>query len=275
MSHYFLTSNVSQLITVKFWMKFIAWFHFCRRLKRTIFCKMEKNEFRADQISIYERFKKEIKAELDNIQHIWTSVCWSVYNWVNEFIWYIHIWCTSFGTFNWGCYEIIQKSSIKSTILFWLIDKWKCAKLVKTTGISHGTVISILHELSMKKLSARWVPRLLTVDHKRDRVRISKQCLKMFQHNPEFPRRFITVDETWIHYFTSETKEQSKQWISPGFHWTNSEEGEDRKVGRKGEDRKVGHSFLGCTWYKFISITFHRSKRSMTMQSYWTVSITF
>jgi len=37
----------------------------------------------------------------------------------------------------------------------------------------------------------------------------------MFQHNPdEFLRRFITVDETWIYYFTLETKEQSKQWTS-------------------------------------------------------------
>ncbi|KAG5308253.1 GVQW3 protein, partial [Acromyrmex insinuator] len=34
--------------------------------------------------------------------------------------------------------------------------------------------------------------------------------------NPdEFLRRFIIVDETWIHYFTLETKEQSKQWTSP------------------------------------------------------------
>ncbi|KYN31256.1 hypothetical protein ALC56_14442 [Trachymyrmex septentrionalis] len=41
-------------------------------------------------------------------------------------------------------------------------------------------------------------PRLLTVDHKRDRVTISKQCLEMFQCNPdEFLRRFITVDEVW------------------------------------------------------------------------------
>ncbi|KYN03838.1 Acetylcholine receptor subunit alpha-like protein [Cyphomyrmex costatus] len=65
----------------------------------------------------------------------------------------------------------------------------------------------------MKKLSARWAPRLLTVDHKRERVTISKQYLEMFQRNPdEFLRRVITVDETWIHYFTPETKEQSKQW---------------------------------------------------------------
>ena len=68
---------------------------------------------------------------------------------------------------------------------------------------------------------------LLTVDHKRDRV-ISKQCLKMFQHNPdEFLRRFITVNETWIHYFIPETKEQSKQWTSPS---EPNEEGEEREV---------------------------------------------
>lgn len=29
-------------------------------------------------------------------------------------------------------------------------------------------------------------------------------------------RRFITVDETWIHHHTPETKEQSKQWIASG-----------------------------------------------------------
>jgi len=62
----------------------------------------------------------------------------------------------------------------------------KVRELVETTGISHGTVISILHEqLDMKKLSVRWVPRLLTVDHKRECVTISKQCLEMFQRNPD------------------------------------------------------------------------------------------
>jgi len=46
----------------------------------------------------------------------------------------------------------------------------KVRELVEATGISYGTVISILHEqLSMKKLSARWVLGLLTVDYKRDR----------------------------------------------------------------------------------------------------------
>jgi len=69
---------------------------------------------------------------------------------------------------------------------------------------------------------------------------ILKQCLEMFQHNPdEFLCRFITVDETWIYYFIPETEEIKTTG------WTSSEKGEDRKIGRKGD----GHSFLGRTRY--------------------------
>ena len=69
----------------------------------------------------------------------------------------------------------------------------------------------------MRKLSARWVPRLLTADHKRARVVASEQCLGMFQcKSKEFLRRYVTVDETWIHYYTPETKNQSKMWTGPG-----------------------------------------------------------
>ena len=45
----------------------------------------------------------------------------------------------------------------------------------------------------------------------------SEQCLGMFQRNlKEFLRRYATVDETWIHYFTPETKNQSKMLTGPG-----------------------------------------------------------
>ena len=47
----------------------------------------------------------------------------------------------------------------------------------------------------MKKLSARWVPRLLTIDHKRNRVITSIECLTLFNRNKdEFLRRFVTVE---------------------------------------------------------------------------------
>ena len=73
-------------------------------------------------------------------------------------------------------------------------------KISETVNISVGRVWYILHKcLGMRKLSARWVPRLLTPDHKRARVVASEQCLAMFQRNSkEFLRRYVTVDETWI-----------------------------------------------------------------------------
>jgi histone-lysine N-methyltransferase SETMAR len=65
----------------------------------------------------------------------------------------------------------------------------------------------------MKKLCARWVPRLLTADQKHTRMKISQQCLEHFNKNKtDFVCQFITIHETWIHHYTPESKQQSKQW---------------------------------------------------------------
>lgn len=71
-------------------------------------------------------------------------------------------------------------------------------EIAETVGISKDCVGHILHEiLGMRKLSARWVPRLLTPDNKRVREITSDQCLKLFKRNAkEFLRHFVTVDET-------------------------------------------------------------------------------
>jgi histone-lysine N-methyltransferase SETMAR len=86
----------------------------------------------------------------------------------------------------------------------------KVREIAEAVSISTERVHHILHEkLHMKKLCARWVPRLLTLNHKRTRKDISMQCLEMFNRNPQdFLRRFVTVDETWIHHYTPETKQQ-------------------------------------------------------------------
>jgi hypothetical protein len=41
--------------------------------------------------------------------------------------------------------------------------------------------------------------------------------LERFNKNKtDFVRRFITMDETWIHHYTPESKQQSKQWTEAG-----------------------------------------------------------
>jgi len=86
-------------------------------------------------------------------------------------------------------------------------------KIAEIIGISKERVGYILHEeLDMRKLCARWVPRLLTADQKRTRMKISEQCLEHFNKNrTDFVHRFITMDETWIHHYTPESKQQSNQ----------------------------------------------------------------
>ncbi|KAG5312579.1 SETMR methyltransferase, partial [Acromyrmex insinuator] len=86
-----------------------------------------------------------------------------------------------------------------------------CFKLGKTFTETHNLMKQVYGDNCVARASVyEWYTRF------HDCVTISKQCLEMFQRNPnEFLGRFITIDETWIHYFTPETKEQSKQWTSP------------------------------------------------------------
>ena len=87
----------------------------------------------SDQTSTYERLylmPKEIKAELDNIHSTSASAFATVYNWVNEFKRDRTSTCDarhSGRPIEATMLEIIDKS----TILFWLIDKWKCASLLR------------------------------------------------------------------------------------------------------------------------------------------------
>ena len=86
----------------------------------------------------------------------------------------------------------------------------KVCEIAETVGISKDHMGHILHEiLGMRKLSAQWVPLLFTPD-KRNCETTSEQCLTLFKRNPkEFLHPFMTVNETWIHWYTLETKEQS------------------------------------------------------------------
>ncbi|GBP84034.1 Histone-lysine N-methyltransferase SETMAR [Eumeta japonica] len=135
--------------------------------------------------------------------------------------------------------------------------RMKVRELAHAVGISTERVHHILHEyLDMRKPSARWVPRLLTLDHKRNRVTTSKECLAMFSRNPdEFLHRFVTVDETWIHHNTPETKEQSKQWVSRG-------ERGPKKAKHSLSANKVMATVFGMHAVSFALITSRKVKQS-------------
>jgi len=96
--------------------------------------------------------------------------------------------------------------------------KLKLKEIADASKISEGSVFTILHEhLDMRKLCSKWVPRLLTPDQKQQRIDASETCLSMLKRNrTDFFRRYVTMDETWIHHYTPESSRQSSEWVVAG-----------------------------------------------------------
>ena len=85
-------------------------------------------------------------------------------------------------------------------------------------GISRTTINRIIHdELGFRKLSVRWVPRLLAEDHNRQRIEAAHAFFKLYgKENDTLYDRILTGDESWVHHFTPESKKASMQWCAPG-----------------------------------------------------------
>ena len=88
--------------------------------------------------------------------------------------------------------------------------------IARKVGISLSTVHLILKKhLKVRKISARWVPHLLTDEQKRQRVKVAKKLLQMF---PKYDKKqfanVATGDETWVHYFEPVRKVSNKIWAT-------------------------------------------------------------
>ena len=96
----------------------------------------------------------------------------------------------------------------------------KVREISETVNISVGRVWYILHECfgheeAVCKMGAAFAH---SRSQKQACVLASEQCLGMFQLNSKgFLQRYVTVDETWIHYYTPEIKNQSKMCFAVAF----------------------------------------------------------
>ena len=88
-----------------------------------------------------------------------------------------------------------------------------------TLQINHGSAQEIIHEiLGYRKVSARWVPRQHTEEHKCRRVEICQTLLNRYSNEgEEFMGRIVAGDETWVHHYSPESKRQSLEWKHPYF----------------------------------------------------------
>jgi len=85
--------------------------------------------------------------------------------------------------------------------------------IAEQLGISRERARSIIHEdLDRWQLSAKWVPKYLNADQKRQRCQSSEQLLEFFQRDPnDFLLRLVTMDETSLYHYDPQTKQQSME----------------------------------------------------------------
>lgn len=93
-----------------------------------------------------------------------------------------------------------------------------CEQIANQTGLCTGSVHKILTEkLGKRKVFAKWVPHLLSVEQRATRVQLCRQHLRRFRRDGEdFLNRIITCDETWVFSWDPELKRQSAEWLDEG-----------------------------------------------------------
>lgn len=91
-------------------------------------------------------------------------------------------------------------------------------EIAEHVGISIGSVSSIMESLGYQKVCARWVPHLLTDEQRQNRVSACLQWRsRLRREGPDnFLRRIVTCDETWVHHYDPETKQESSVWKHKG-----------------------------------------------------------
>lgn len=87
-------------------------------------------------------------------------------------------------------------------------------QVANRAGISRMSAFRIIHDdLEMTRVCARFVPRFLTDQHRRRRVEASTRNLEKYdEERSKFFKGITTQDETWLHHYEPESKDQSSQW---------------------------------------------------------------
>ena len=83
-------------------------------------------------------------------------------------------------------------------------------------GMSYGTCQAILREdLNMRRVSAKFVPHVVTIEHKEHRMSVVNNPLQEAETDQNFMEGIIRGDGAWVYGYEPATKRQSWQWKAP------------------------------------------------------------
>jgi len=86
-------------------------------------------------------------------------------------------------------------------------------EVAEEVRIAFSTCQKILTEdLRIRRVTAKFVPRLLMAEQKDDRVSICTDLRDRAQNDPNFMSSVIIREECWVYWYDSKTKQMSSQW---------------------------------------------------------------
>ncbi|UYV72816.1 hypothetical protein LAZ67_10000875 [Cordylochernes scorpioides] len=89
-------------------------------------------------------------------------------------------------------------------------------EVAEDLNISIGSCHSIfINDLCMRRVAAKFAPKLLNCDQKQHRMNIANEMLDSVRDDPNLLQRVITGDLAWVYGYDVETKAQSSQWKLP------------------------------------------------------------
>ena len=100
------------------------------------------------------------------------------------------------------------------------MDKDRCVSIETINAqfdVSVGTVHAIIREeLKMRKICAKFIPRVFREDQKERRCHDSREMVEPINSDPAVLDALVICDESWVYCYGPETKRQSSKWKHAG-----------------------------------------------------------
>ncbi|CAK9801777.1 Histone-lysine N-methyltransferase SETMAR [Anthophora quadrimaculata] len=202
---------------------------------------MSTLEFRA-VIKFLVKDRVDLKATMDKMKSVYGNECPS-----DSFIKYWH------REFKCGRVSIedeprsgrpteIDYSNLAPKIKAAIEENRKCDlnSLALKYNVSYGVIQKIVtKDLGMRKLTTKWIPHVLSVANKQERVKCCVANLDLYNKQPNaFLKCLVTMDETWVLQSTPETRTEASEWVDDP----------DKVSKRPRHSQNVGKAML-CVWW--------------------------
>lgn len=169
---------------------------------------LKKNQTRVAQ----QNLKKRIAIEIENIQNwsiglgdkqiyedIFKTLGDQCYSYANGKHWIARFYV---DRVNIGAVGNMISSDHRSGL------KWTS----KAFNISCERIDFIVYiDLNRRQISAKWIHKYLNIVHKLAKIDVSRTILARFEKGADYLNHVVTMGETWVPFYDSETKQQSME----------------------------------------------------------------